>query len=127
VSVDGMDFSAARVTKVSSISAQCGRSPTDPASVSNFTVTVAGTAAEQLAEWHRQTIQGAATGKASPRDATITYLAPDLSTTLGILRLANTGILRLVPEKTEGRSKARNFVATLYAESLALDAAPSPG
>lgn len=126
VSVDGMDFSAAKALKVSSITAQCGHSPTDPSSVSNFTVTVPATTAEQLAEWHRQTIRRAATGKASPRNATITYLAPDLSTTLGTMRLANAGILRLVPEKAEGRSKARNFVATLYAESVALSVAPSP-
>jgi hypothetical protein len=113
--IDGLDCS--RVSSIDALTI-ASASPVDfPA----LRVTLAASTQQSWVDWHEEFVLQGLNDDAHERSGALTYLAPDLKTELGRVKLSNLGIFRLAPPpgKQTGDAIAR-VVAELYCERLEL-------
>jgi hypothetical protein len=85
----------------------------------NLVVTLAESSAKTWYEWHKSFVVGGSNAQDKEKTATLELLAPDLKEVFFTLTFRNTGIFRLVPEKTEAGSEQNKRVkAEMYVEKI---------
>jgi hypothetical protein len=96
--------------------------------ISDLAVTIADSGAQDWYKWLEDFVVKGNNGDAQEKTGTISYLSPDLRTTLFKLTLRHVGIVKIDPESVEAGSEAvRRVKAELYVEDVGLDFDSSAG
>jgi phage tail-like protein len=127
--IDGLDCT--RVNKVEAFSVkqtvvqdQVGEQRDFPKEVArvefpNLVVSLAESHAQTWQDWFDDFVVKGNNGQENEKNGSLTFLAPDLKTTLATINFFNLGIFRLTPDKVEARNEQiRRLQAELYVERM---------
>lgn len=95
--------------------------------IPNLCITLTEAAAQTFFDWHDDFVIKGNNSSDYEKSGTLTFLTPDLKTTLGEIRFTNLGIFRLSGGKREANSEQpRRVKAELYVEQMRLDVGSKP-
>jgi T4-like virus tail tube protein gp19 len=115
VAIDGLDCS-----RVSSVDALTIRTAS-PVDFPPLRVTLSASTQQSWVDWHEEFVIEGVNDDAHEKSGTLSYLAPNLATELGRVKLSNLGIVRLASESgAQSQDAVPRVVADLYCERFEL-------
>ncbi|HWQ29274.1 MAG TPA: hypothetical protein VNN12_09655 [Dehalococcoidia bacterium] len=93
--------------------------------VPNLVITLAESHAKPFYDWHEDFVVRGRNTDDKEKNATLEYLAPDLTTSLFTLSFKNVGIIKIAPERSEaGNQGVRRVKIEMYCEDIKFNYAP---
>jgi hypothetical protein len=91
----------------------------------DLTITLSEAGSDQWDAWHQEFVERGQNDAGHEKAGTLTFLAPDMNTELGSVKLGGLGLYRLAPETTTTQSgdMIRRLVAELYCQRMELSVA----